>query len=128
MLREINIHELIQIDDPIIVLMNDTVYTAEEFFDNEIRILIDEGAAAAEEDEEAEEEPEEEEAEEPEPEPRPAKEMIYRKRGPKSYRDRVREAYEDGATTISEIREATGLKEDTCRKYLMEIEEEDYNG
>lgn len=131
MLREVNINELIQTDDPVIVISGYTVYTAEEFFCDDIRILIDEGAAAdPEEEEEPEEEEVEEEPEEPEEEeePKPAKKRVYRKRGPKSYKDRVGEACEAGATTIAELVEATGLSEDVCRKYMLEIEKEDYDG
>ena len=115
MLKEINIHEMIAVDDPILVIMGDRVYTAEEFFDDEIRILIDEGAAAAE--------PEEEE---PEPEPEPEPETPKKRRGRRSHRELVEEAYERGYDTVEDIVRLTGLNADTVRKCIREMEAESY--
>lgn len=113
MLKEINIHDMIAVKDPILVIMGNTVYTAEEFFDDEIRILVDEGASAAE--------PEEE----PEPEPEPETQKPKR-RGRRSHRELVEEAFERGYETAEDIMRMTGLGADTVRKCIREMEAESY--
>lgn len=138
MLKEINIHELIAVDDPVYVIMGDTVYTSEEFFDDEIRILVDEGAAAA--DQEGEEESEEMIGEEcqvgtendltaPE-EPEAPKKAPQRgkKRGRRSNRDLVEDAMAKGITLIYDIADYTGLRFETVQKIIREIEGEEFNG
>lgn len=129
MLREINIHELIQTDDPILVIMGSTVYTAEEFFDDEIRILVDEGAAAAEP-EEPEPEPEPESEKQEAEEQKTGKWEVYepkpKRRGRKSNRAIVEEAFDQGYESAEDIVRLTGLSSDTVRKCIREMEAESY--
>ena len=123
MLKEININDLIHTEDPIYVIMGSTVYTQEEFFDDEIRILIDEGAGAEDLEEEMIGEEcqigEENELTVPEEE----EPKVIRRGGRKSYKDRVLQAWNEGCRTPEEIMEYTGCSYNTAAKYMPEAEE-----
>ena len=98
----------------VFILMNDTLYTEEEFWDS-ARILIDYVEDYDWEGEELEDEDPEEEDEEPEdPEPK-------RRGGARwSKKEEVLAAWNGGERTIDEIVELTGISKATVKKYVEE--------
>lgn len=100
----------------VFILLNDTFYTEEEFWDS-ARILIDYVEDYDWEGEELEDEDLEEEDEEPEPEdPEPK-----RRGGARwSKKEEVLAAWNGGERTIDEIVELTGISKQTVKKYVEE--------
>lgn len=118
MLREIRPEQMADEREKgeVFVLMGDTLYTEDEFWDS-ARILIDyvedydwEGEDL--EDDDPEEEDEEPEQEDPEPKRRGGARW--------SKREEVLAAWNGGERTIDEIVELTGISKATVKKYVEE--------
>lgn len=100
----------------VFILMNDTLYTEEEFWDS-ARILIDYDEDDDWKEVDYEDEDQEDEDEEPEPEdPEPK-----RRGGARwSKKEEVLAAWNGGERTVDEIVELTGISKQTVKKYVEE--------